>query len=210
MSRPQVLLADDHTLIVEAVEKLLEDDCDVIGRAADTEQLLTEVVRLKPDVVVLDMALPLLNGVEAAVQLKRLAPATRIVVLTVNEDPDLAAAAFRAGASAYVLKRSAASELLAAIRGVADYASFVTPLMADGFVAAAAKPSAASGSSEPLTDRQREVVRLLAQGRSMKEIGAILHIAPRTVAFHKYRVMDVLHLATSADLVQFAIKHHIV
>ncbi|HXI30808.1 MAG TPA: response regulator transcription factor [Vicinamibacterales bacterium] len=211
MSRPQVLLADDHTLFLEAVEKLLEDNCDVVGRAADGERLLVEALRLKPDVVVLDMAMPLLNGLEAARQLKQMAPETRIVFLTMNEDPDVAAEAFRAGASAYVLKRSAASELLAAIRDVARHGSYVTPLIADGLVGAMARPAATpSDSAAQLTDRQREVIKLLAQGRSMKEVGAILNIVPRTVAFHKYRIMELLHLKSTAELVQFAVKHRIV
>jgi len=211
MSRPQVLLADDHTLFLEAVEKLLEDNCDVVGRAADGERLLVEALRLKPDVVVLDMAMPLLNGLEAARQLKQMAPETRIVFLTMNEDPDVAAEAFRAGASAYVLKRSAASELLAAIRDVARHGSYVTPLIADGLVGAMARPAATpADSAAQLTDRQREVIKLLAQGRSMKEVGAILNIVPRTVAFHKYRIMELLHLKSTAELVQFAVKHRIV
>jgi DNA-binding NarL/FixJ family response regulator len=210
-SRPQVLLADDHTLFLEAVEKLLEDDCDIVGHAADGERLLAEAVRVKPDVVVVDVGMPRLNGLDAARQLKQLAPDTRIVFLTMNEDPDIAAEAFRAGASAYVLKRSAASELLAAIRDVAGPRPYVTPLIADGLVAAMARAAAASpDSATQLTDRQREVIKLLAQGRSMKEVGAILNIVPRTVAFHKYRIMEVLHLETSADLVHFAVRHHIV
>ena len=211
MSRPQVLLADDHTLFLDAVEKLLEDNCDVVGRAADGERLLVEALRLKPDVVVLDMAMPLLNGLEAARQLKQMAPETRIVFLTMNEDPDIAAEAFRAGASAYVLKRSAASELLAAIRDVARHGSYITPLIADRLVGAMARPVATpADSAAQLTDRQREVIKLLAQGRSMKEVGAILNIVPRTVAFHKYRIMEMLHLKSTAELVQFAVKHRIV
>src|SRR5262249_46003733 len=169
-SRPQVLLADDHTLFLDAVEKLIEDNCDVVGRAADGERLLAEAIRLKPDVVVLDMAMPRLNGLEATRQLKQSAPDTRIVFLTMNEDPDVAAEAFRAGASAYVLKRSAASELLAAIRDVARHGSYVTPLIADELVGAMARAATAPDSGGQLTDRQREVVKLLAQGRSMKEI----------------------------------------
>src|SRR5262249_29222874 len=211
MSRPQILLADDHTLFLDAVEKLLEDHCDVVGRAADGQRLLAEAARLKPDVVILDMAMPLLNGLEAARRLKQTTPDTRIVFLTMNEDPDVAAEAFRAGASAYVLKRSAASELLAAIRDVARHQSYVTPLIADGLTGAMTRAAGtARDRAVQLTDRQREVVKLLASGHSMKEIGAILNIVPRTVAFHKYRIMGMLHLTTSAELVQFAVKHHIV
>src|SRR5262245_4203540 len=166
---------------------------------------------LKPDVVILDMAMPLLNGLEAARRLKQTTPDTRIVFLTMNEDPDVAAEAFRAGASAYVLKRSAASELLTAIRDVARHQSYVTPLIADGVMGAMTRAAgAAPDTAAHLTDRQREVITLLAKGHSMKEIGAILHIVPRTVAFHKYRIMEMLHLRTSAELVQFAVRHNLV
>jgi DNA-binding NarL/FixJ family response regulator len=209
MSRPRILLADDHTLLLEAFHKLLEDDCDVVGRAADGERLLAEAIRLKPDIVVLDMAMPLVNGLEAARQLRQVTPDTRIVVLTMNEDPDIAAEAFRAGASAYVLKRSAASELLEAIRDVARHGSYVTPLIADGLVGAMARVTTATDAAPQLTDRQREVIRLLANGHSMKEVGAMLNIVPRTVAFHKYRIMEMLHLKTTAELVQFAVRHHL-
>src|SRR5262249_27724081 len=156
MGRPQVLLADDHTLFLDAVEKLLEDHCDVVGRAADGQRLLAEVARLKPDVIVLDMAMPLLNGLEVARRLKETTPETRIIFLTMNEDPDVAAEAFRAGASAYVLKRSAASELLAAIRDAARHQSYVTPLIADGVMGAMTRAGGtAPDTATQLTDRQR-------------------------------------------------------
>jgi len=210
MNRRQVVLADDHVLVLDAIEKLIEGDCDVVGRASDGERLLSEVTRLRPDVVVLDVTMPGLNGLEAARCLKRIAPDTRIVFLTMNDDLDVAAEAFRAGASAYVLKCSAASELLAAIRDVSSHRSYGSPRIAEGLADAMARPAPALDSEPSLTGRQREVITLLANGQSMKQVAAILHIAPRTVAFHKYRVMEALHLRTSADLVQFAVKHHIV
>jgi len=209
MIRPRVLLADDHTLLLEAFRKLLADDCDVVGMVGDGRALVAEATKLKPDVVVVDVAMPLLNGVDAARQIKQTLPETRIVFLTMNEDPDLAAEAFRAGASGYLLKRSAASELLTAIREVVQRRSYVTPLVTEGLVGSMMLGDT-NGAGSHLTARQREVIQLLAEGHSMKEIAGILNIAPRTVAFHKYRIMDQLHLKTTAELIQFAVKHHIV
>src|SRR5262249_6954399 len=134
----------------------------------------------------------------------------RIVFLTMNEDPDLAAEAFRAGASAYLLKRSEASELLTAIREVVKHRSYVTPLVTEGLVGSVLKQAERARPSQELTPRQREVLQLIAEGRSMKEVAAILNVAPRTVAFHKYRMMEQLKIKTTAELIQFAIKHHIV
>ena len=209
MIRPRVLLADDHTLLLEAFRKLLADDCDVVGMVGDGRALVAEATKLRPDVVVVDVAMPLLNGVDAARQIKQTLPETRIVFLTMNEDPDLAAEAFRAGASGYLLKRSAASELLTAIREVVQRRSYVTPLVTEGLVGSMMLGET-YGAGSHLTARQREVIQLLAEGHSMKEIAGILNIAPRTVAFHKYRIMDQLHLKTTAELIQFAVKHHIV
>jgi len=210
MSRPSVLLADDHTLLLEAFEKLLAEDCDVVGMVADGRALVAAALKLKPDVVVVDIAMPLLNGLDAARQIKQLLPETRIVFLTMNEDPDLAAEAFRAGASGYLLKRSAASELLTAIREVVQRRSYVTPLVTEGLVGSMMSGGAAQRPATQLTTRQREVIQLLAEGHSMKEVAAILSIATRTVAFHKYRVMEQLQIKTTAELIQFAIKQHIV
>ena len=210
MTRPRVLLADDHTLLLEAFEKLLSDECDVVGAVADGRALVEAAKKLKPDVVVVDVAMPLLNGLDAARQIRQLLPETRIVFLTMNEDPDLAAEAFRAGASAYLLKRSEASELLTAIREVVKHRSYVTPLVTEGLVGSVLKQAERARPSQELTPRQREVLQLIAEGRSMKEVAAILNVAPRTVAFHKYRMMEQLKIKTTAELIQFAIKHHIV
>jgi DNA-binding NarL/FixJ family response regulator len=210
MMRPRVLLADDHTLLLEAFQRLLTDECEVVGMVSDGRALLAAADKLRPDIVVVDVAMPLLNGLDAARQLKQVLPETRIVFLTMNEDPDLAAEAFRAGASGYLLKRSAASELLTAIREVMRHRSYVTPLITSDLVGSMLRGADASRSRQHLTTRQREVVQLLAEGHSMKEVAAILNIAPRTVAFHKYRIMEQLNMKTTADLIQFAIKHHIV
>jgi len=210
MIRPRVLLADDHTLLLEAFRKLLADECDVVGMVGDGRALVEAAAKLRPDVIVVDVGMPLLNGVDAARQIKQAWPETRIVFLTMNEDPDVAAEAFRAGASGYLLKRSAASELLVAIREVVQRRSYVTPLVTEGLVGSMIVGAGGHVAGAQLTTRQREVIQLLAEGHSMKAIARILNIAPRTVAFHKYRIMDQLHLKTTAELIQFAVKHHIV
>jgi DNA-binding NarL/FixJ family response regulator len=209
MAGPRVLLADDHNLLLGAFEKLLSPECEIVGSVSDGRSLVVEAQRLKPDVVVLDIGMPLLNGLDAGRQIKQLQKSVRLVFVTMNEDSDLAAEAFRAGASAYLLKRSAASELLVAIREVMKGRSYVTPLITQGLVgsfldAANQKPS------HDLTPRQREVLQLLAEGHSMKQVAALLNVTARTVAFHKYRMMEQLNIRSSAELIQFAIKHHIV
>ncbi len=210
MKRPRVLLADDHRLLREAFVKLLERDCDVVGAVADGRALLEAAPELRPDVVVMDISMPMLNGLDAARQLKRLMPAVKVIFLTVNDDPDLAGEAFRAGGSGFVLKNSAASELLQAIQDVAQGRSYVTPLATRGMVDNLLRqPESATGARE-LSPRQREVLQLLAEGRTMKEIAGILKITPRTVAFHKYSMMEDLGIKSSAELVQFAIKKRIV
>jgi DNA-binding NarL/FixJ family response regulator len=210
MIRPRVLLADDHTLLLEAFEKLLAEECDVVGAVSNGRALLEAATRLHPDVAVIDIGMPLLNGIDAARRLKQLQPDIRIIFLTMNEDPDVAAEAFRAGASGYLLKRSAASELLTAIREMMKHRSYVTPLVTEGLVGSMLHQPEAAEMTEALTPRQREVIQLIAEGHSMKEVAAILNITPRTVAFHKYRVMAQLHIKTTAALIQYAVRHHIV
>jgi DNA-binding NarL/FixJ family response regulator len=209
MSRPRVLLADDHTLLLGAFEKLLSEDCDVVGQVSDGRALVEAAEELKPDIVVLDISMPLLNGLEAGRQIKRKLPSTKLVFVTMNEDTDLAADAFRAGASGYLLKQSATSELMAAIRQVMDGRSYVTPLITEGLVGSLMHHDETAPSNE-LTPRQREVLQLLAEGHSMKEVASLLSLTPRTVAFHKYRIMEQLKIKSSAELVQYAVKHHIV
>jgi DNA-binding NarL/FixJ family response regulator len=209
MAKPRVLLADDHSLLLEAFEKLLADDCDVVGRVTNGRELLDAAERLRPDVAVVDVSMPLLNGMDAARQLKHTRPELRIIFLTMNEDPDLAAEAFRVGASGFLLKRSAGSELVTAIREVMQRRSYVTPLITAGLMESMLEPRKADGF-ESLTRRQREVIQLVAEGRSMKEMAAILNISPRTAAFHNYRIMEQLHTRTTAELIHYAIKHHIV
>ena len=210
MKRPRVLLADDHRLLREAFVKLLEPDCDVVGAVADGRALLEAAPKLRPDVLVVDVAMPQLNGLDAVRQLKRSMPNVKVIFLTVSEDPDLAAEAFRAGGSGFVLKNSAASELLQAIRDVSEGRSYVTPLATRDMVDSLLHPPRSTAGAQELSPRQREVLQLLAEGRTMKEIADVLKITARTVAFHKYSMMQDLGIKTSAELVQYAIKKRIV
>jgi DNA-binding NarL/FixJ family response regulator len=209
MKRPRVLLADDHTLLLGAFEKLLSAECEIVGQVGDGRALVAAAETLKPDLIVLDISMPLLNGLEAGRQIKQKLRSVKLVFLTMNEDADLAAEAFRAGASAYLLKRSVASELLMAIREVMLGRSYITPLVAEGLVESLQHIDNRKPGDE-LTPRQREVLQLLAEGKSMKEVASVLNLTPRTVAFHKYRMMEQLKVKSTAELVQYAVKHHIV
>ena len=209
MPAPRVLLADDHHLLLGALEKLLETDCQIVGRVSDGHALLAAAQELKPDVIVLDVAMPLLNGLEAGRQIKQALRSVKLIYVTMNEDPDIAAEAFRAGASAYLLKRSTPVELLTAIREVMLGRSYVTPLVTEQLVESLLKVEEHKAGQE-LTSRQREILQLVAEGRSMKEIAGVLDITPRTVAHHKYRLMDQLHIKSTAELVQYAVKHNMV
>jgi DNA-binding NarL/FixJ family response regulator len=209
MALARVMLADDHTMLVEAFRKLLESQCEVVGTASDGRVLLETAQRLKPDVIIVDIAMPLMNGLEAGLRLKELMPTTKLIFLTMNEDSDLAVEAMRCGASGYLLKSSAASELMQAIQMALKGKSYVTPQIARGMQKAFINDPRPKDRIKTLTPRQREVVQLLAEGKSMKEVASVLNVTPRTVAFHKYRVMEELSLKTTADLIQFAIKSRI-
>jgi DNA-binding NarL/FixJ family response regulator len=209
MAKPRVILADDHTMLVEAFEKLLSPECEIVAKVADGRALVAAVQTHHPDVVVLDVAMPLLNGLDAARQIKQIDRSVRLVFVTMNEDPDLAAEAFRAGGAAYLLKRSAGSELLTAIREAMKHRSYVTPLVTEGMLGALMHSTPDAGARQ-LTTRQREVLQLLAEGKSMKEVGSILNVTPRTVAFHKYRMMEQLKIKTNAELIQYAIRHNLI
>jgi DNA-binding NarL/FixJ family response regulator len=206
MTRARILLADDHVLLLEAFQALLEPEFEVAGTVTDGRALLEECARLKPDVVVLDIAMPLLNGLDAGRQLKSERRSIKLIYLTMSPEPHLAAEALRLGASGYVLKSSAAGELRQAIREALKNRSYITPLIAGDVVGSLIEPR----EGPELTMRQREVLQLLAEGRSMKEVGGILNVAPRTVAFHKYRMMEQLRLKSTAELIQFAIRQGVV
>jgi DNA-binding NarL/FixJ family response regulator len=209
MKGPRVLLADDHALLLGAYETLLSGECQIVGQVSDGRALVAAALELTPDLIVLDISMPLLNGLEAGRQIKRLLPHVKLVFMTMNEDPDLAAEAFRAGASAYLVKRCAASELVAAVQEVLQGRSYVTPLITEGLVESLMEFEGSTAGSE-LTPRQREILQLLAEGRSMKEVAAVLDVTPRTVAFHKYRMMSQLKVKTTAELIRYAVKQHIV
>jgi DNA-binding NarL/FixJ family response regulator len=209
MGLPRVILADDHTLLLGAFESLLAGDCEIVGQVTDGRALVTAAETLRPDVIVLDIEMPHLNGLEAASRIKRAFPEVKLVFLTVNEDPDVAAEAFRRGASAYLVKRSAASELAAAIREVMRGRAYVTPLMTEGLMGSLSQADERTSSPE-LTSRQREVLRLLAEGNSMKQVAAVLNLTPRTVAFHKYQMMTQLKIKSTAELIRYAVRHGIV
>jgi DNA-binding NarL/FixJ family response regulator len=206
MGRTRVLLADDHRMLREALAQLLEPSCQVVGAVADGRALLDSAAALQPDVVVVDIGMPLLNGLDAARQLKQTMPQVKIVMLTVNEDPDLAAEAIRAGASSYLLKNSAAAELIQAIQEAMQGRTYITPLVAKGLVDALVRHGESASEQALASSRQREVLQLLVEGRTMKEIARILKITPRTVAFHKYGMMKRLGVRSTAELVKAALR----
>jgi DNA-binding NarL/FixJ family response regulator len=210
MKLPRVILADDHKILLEAFRKLLEPHYEVAATVSDGRALLIAAATLKPDVILLDIGMPLLNGLEAARQLKNKLPAVRLIFLTMQEDPELAVEAMRAGASGYLLKTSASSELLHAIQEALKGKTYVTPRISKGMEKSFIRDPRGRQKAKSLTPRQCEVVQLLAEGKSMKEIADVLHVTPRTVAFHKYKTMEELALNSTAELIQFAIKNHIV
>ena len=202
MTRARILLADNHTLLMEALSKLLDSEFDVVGMVADGHALLSAAIRLKPDIVVLDVSLPVLSGLDAGYRLKKLMPAVKLVYLTMNTNPDIVAEACRVGANAYVLKNSPAAELLRAIQAGLRGCLYMTPSVAKYTIGLLGKEP--QKSSTRLTLRQREVLQLLSEGRSMKEVALVLEITPRTVAYHKYRVMQDFNLHNNAALFRFA------
>jgi DNA-binding NarL/FixJ family response regulator len=210
MKRPRILLADDHTLMAEALQHLLETDFDVVGTVSDGRALIKAASESKPELVVVDIGMPLLNGLDAADQLKALHPDIKVVFLTQNREPRLAVEAFRRKASGYLLKDSAASELVTAIREALKGRSYVSPLIAKGMLNHALNQEPGDSGSRELSAREREVLQLLAEGKSMKEVAAVLDISPRTVEFHKYRVMELLGVKTNAELVQYAIRQGLI
>jgi DNA-binding NarL/FixJ family response regulator len=209
MGKPRVLIADEHRLFVAGLERLLAVACDVVSTIDDARTLL-DVVRLrKPDLVVLGLSMSPVNGLDRIREIHTVDPGIKIIVVTMSEDPDLAAEAFRRGASAYVLKQCAVSELLDAVQCSIAEQWYVTPLITRGMIEALANPARQRDGVLQLTGRQREVLHLLADGKSMKEVASALHLAVRTVAFHKYRVMHVLRITSNAELVRFAVVHHL-
>ena len=207
MARLRIVIADDHTMICAGFQKMLEPQYEVVGCVGDGRALLKAAAELKPDVVLLDVAMPLLNGLDAGRELKRLMPDIKLIFLTMNPDSDLAAEALRIGASAYLLKNSQAAELLKAIHDAVKGIPYVTPQIRLAMEEIFIRDPKAVNRPKHLTDRQREVLQMLAEGRSMKEIAEVLQIKHRTVRFHKARIMEELAIATNSELVQYAMKH---
>ncbi|HKR15163.1 MAG TPA: response regulator transcription factor [Pyrinomonadaceae bacterium] len=210
MKRPRVVLADDHTLILDALKNLLEPEFDVVGIFGDGRALMEGALALNPNVIVLDIGMPAMNGLNAGQRLKQAMPLVKLVYVTMNHDPDMAGEAFRLGASAYLLKNSAATELQNAIREVVRGGYYVTPLMTKGMAGSFVQNFKRRKSTSPLTLRQKEVLQLLAEGRSMKEVAFALNVSPRTVAFHKYTMMEHLHIRSNAELIEYAMRSAIV
>jgi DNA-binding NarL/FixJ family response regulator len=207
-NRLRVLIADDHSVVAEGLRSLLEKTYDVVGIAGDGRELLVKASELKPDIIVLDICMPLLNGLDTAERLKSTLPAAKLVFLTMNDDPNLAAAALNLGAVGYVLKHAAASELLKAVSEVLQGRAYVTAkLRAENW---AVREARAQQFSKELTRRQQDVLQLLAEGRPMKEVADILKLSEKTVMFHKYRVMHAFNLKNNAELVLFALKRHLI
>ena len=211
MKKPRVLLADDHTIVAEGLASLLEPDFELVGRVDNGRDLLRKAEELSPDVIVTDISMPLLNGIEALRQLKKARPDVRVVFLTVHADVSYITEAFRAGAAGYVLKQSAAEELRSAIKAAHEGRTYLTPLITKDLLDNILNTDEGVDSvNVTLTPREREVLQLLAEGHAVKEIAAVLDISPRTVEFHKYNIMEKLGLRTTAELTQYAIKHGIV
>lgn len=208
--RARLLIADDHTLVAEACKNLLEPEFEVVGTVDNGRTLLRLATELRPDVVILDIAMPQLNGLDAGEEIKRVLPATKLVYLTMNMSPDVAAEAFRRGASAYVVKHAAAVELITAVRRALRSESYLSPIITKETVDYLLRSGSTYEKEKRITRRQSEVLQLLAEGRSMKEIANILNLKLGTVAFHKYRIMGNLGLKTNAELIQYAIKHHLI
>lgn len=210
MNRHRIFLADDHTLLLEAFTNLLEPTFDVVGTATDGRLMLAEVKKLKPEVVVMDIAMPNLNGFDAGEKMKHLLPDIKLIFLTVNDDPNMVTEAFRIGANGYLLKNSAAAELFQAIHVVLDNGKYVTPEITRNMIDAFIKNPAGDKVGVKLSVRQREVLQLLAEGKTMKQVAAVLNITPRTVAFHKYQIMETLNIKTNSELIKYALQHDIV
>jgi DNA-binding NarL/FixJ family response regulator len=205
---PRVLIADDHAVVAEGLCSILQKSCDVIGIVRDGRELLVEAPKLEPDLIILDIGMPVLNGLDAAEQLKHFLPNVKFVFLTMKDDPNLAAAAQNLGKVGYILKHSLSSELLHAVSEVLQGKTYVTPrLRSENWAVLGLR---ARQFSKDLTPRQKEVLQLLAEGRPMKEVAQILNVSEKAIMFHKYRIMASFNLKNNAELVLFALKHHLI
>ncbi len=211
MKKPRVLLADDHRILAEGVRGLLESEFELVGIVSDGRELIEAAIRLRPDVVVADISMPSLNGIDAVAQIRRAEVPCRVVFLTMQRDVSYARRAMEAGASGYVLKHSAHDELVKAIREALCGRTYVTPLIAGELLRSYREEGPRPpDATRRLTPRQREVLQLSAEGRSAKEVASLLHISTRTAEFHRARIMKVLGVRTTAELVQYAISNGII
>ena len=211
MGRARVLLGDDHVMFGEGLRRILEPHFEVVGLIGNGRELIDAVDRLRPDVIVADISMPSLNGIEVARRIRKMPHPPKIVFLTMHDDATFATSAFQAGASGYVLKRSAPSEIITAIYEATRGRTYISPLVAgDVLNALLAKRDHPEDLKPELTSRQREILQLLAEGKSPKEIGAALNISTRTVEFHKYRIMEATGVRTIAELTTYAITHGII
>jgi DNA-binding NarL/FixJ family response regulator len=208
--RSKIIIADDHTMIAEACKQLLETEFEVIAIVNNGQALIDSVCRLNPDVALVDISMPLLNGLDACEHIRTIKRTVKIVFLTMNADPAMAAEAFRRGAFGFLPKTAAAAELPVAIRTVLKGRLYLSPLIAGDSFELRTEYEGTNGMPGLLTTRQKQVVQLLAEGKSMKEVASDLTLTPRTVAFHKYRVMEILRLKNNAELVQYAMKERMV
>ena len=211
MSKPRVLIADDHQILIEGVRGLLEPEFQVVGAVADGRELVTAAIEQQPDVIVADVTMPSLNGIDAAFQLRDAGSKAKVVFLTMHRDVAYVRRAMEAGAAGFVLKHSCSNELVTAIREALLGETYITPLIAAEYQQSVRAAEAASTGSPPaLTLRQREALQLIAEGCSAKQVAAVLDISVRTAEAHKARIMAALGLRTTADLVQYAIRHGII
>jgi len=208
--RKKILIADDHKLVAEACRNLLEPEFDVIAVVPDGRALVQAAEELRPDVVILDIFMPELNGLDAGEQVKSKDRSTKLIYLTMALGPDLAAEAFRRGASGYVLKQDNAEELVFAVRRVLRGEAYLSPRITKDTFDFLLGGSARHEENNRISGRQKEILQLLAEGKSMKEIAYILQLKPGTVAFHKYRIMETLGVRTNAAIVEYAIRHHMI
>ena len=210
MSRPRVLIADDHKIVVEGLKKLLGPEFEIAGAVEDGRELVKAAEELRPDVIVADISMPGLNGIEAVRQIKKVHEEIKVVFLTMHPDVAYAASAFKAGASGYVLKHSAPDELVTALRAALQGKTYVTPLIAGKLLQFYEEGASGQGETvSVLSSRQREVLQLLTEGHSAKEIAAILNVSEKTVEYHKYRMMEILGIKTLAELIRYAVKQGI-
>jgi DNA-binding NarL/FixJ family response regulator len=208
--RPRILIADDHKLMAELCQKILESEFDVVGTVVNGRELLRTAVKVEPDVVLLDIGMPVLNGLDAGKQLRNLLPTVKLIYVTMVTDPEVALEALHRGASGFLLKTCAADELVSAVRAALRGNLYLSPDLKGKIASLRRRQNyeCIVGGENPLTERQREVLQLLAEGKAMKEIGDILDVSTKTVAFHKYRIMEMLGAKNNAELVRYAIRNH--